>query len=50
MLEENWSEAVWGSHYPRLLALKREVDPKDLFIVYQGPNSEGWDKESVCKQ
>ncbi|KAK7448042.1 hypothetical protein VKT23_013799 [Stygiomarasmius scandens] len=49
ILLENWQEATWGSNYQRLLAIKKEIDPKDLFIVRQGVNSEGWDYESVCK-
>ncbi|KAI0698162.1 hypothetical protein BC835DRAFT_1405494 [Cytidiella melzeri] len=49
LLEEDWQEAQWGSNYARLLAIKKEVDPNDLFIVFHGVNSEGWDDESVCK-
>lgn len=49
LLFEGWAEATWGANYPRLLALKKEVDPNDLFIVRQGPNSEGWDLEGICK-
>jgi len=49
ILLENWQEATWGSNYQRLLAIKKEIDPENLFIVRQGVNSEGWDYESVCK-
>jgi hypothetical protein len=31
------------------LALKKEVDPNDLFIVHKGVNSEAWDDEVICK-
>ncbi|EPQ52429.1 FAD-binding domain-containing protein [Gloeophyllum trabeum ATCC 11539] len=50
MLEENWQAAYWGdAHYARLLAIKKEVDPRDLLIVKKGVNSEGWDDELLCK-
>ncbi|KAI0088618.1 hypothetical protein BDY19DRAFT_175233 [Irpex rosettiformis] len=49
LLEEDWQLAQWGTNYPRLLSIKKKIDPHDLFIVYHGVNSEGWDSESVCK-
>ncbi|KAJ7610291.1 hypothetical protein DFH06DRAFT_1346069 [Mycena polygramma] len=48
-LEVTWQDAYWGSHYPRLLALKKEIDPLDLLIVRKGVNSEPWDDEILCK-
>ncbi|KAF5350794.1 hypothetical protein D9758_010350 [Tetrapyrgos nigripes] len=48
-LEEEWQLAHWGTQYPRLLAIKKEIDPNDLLIVYHGVNSEDWDKEIICK-
>lgn len=48
-LEEDWQNAYWGDNYPRLSALKKEVDPDDLFIVQKGVNSEQWDENVVCK-
>ncbi|TFY79238.1 hypothetical protein EWM64_g4777 [Hericium alpestre] len=48
-LEPDWQGAYWGSHYPRLLAIKKAIDPHDLFIVFKGVNSEQWDEEVVCK-
>jgi hypothetical protein len=48
-MEQNWQQAQWGSNYARLLEIKKEIDPKDLFIVYHGVNSEDWDTESICK-
>lgn len=37
---ENWQEAQWGPKYPRLLAIKRKVDPGNLFRVHHGVGSE----------
>ncbi|KAF8958853.1 hypothetical protein BDZ97DRAFT_1906376 [Flammula alnicola] len=49
ILEPNWQTSYWGDHYPRLLAFKQALDPKDLLIVRQGVNSEAWDDEILCK-
>ena len=49
LLEPNWQTSYWGDHYPRLLAFKKNLDPKDLLIVLQGVNSEQWDPEILCK-
>jgi len=38
--EENWRQEFWGSNYERLLAVKREVDPTNLFHVHHGVGSE----------
>jgi len=37
---ENWQEAQWGLNYPRLLAIKKNVDPGNLFRVHHGVGSE----------
>jgi len=37
---ENWQEAQWGRHYPRLLNIKRKYDPQNLFRVHHGVGSE----------
>ena len=37
---ENWQEAQWGPNYPRLLAIKKRVDPGNLFRVHHGVGSE----------
>ncbi|PCH42460.1 FAD-binding domain-containing protein [Wolfiporia cocos MD-104 SS10] len=50
ILETNWQGAYWGAHYPRLLSIKKEIDPQDLLIVYKGVNSEEWDDEIICKR
>lgn len=31
VLEENWQESFFGSNYPRLLDIKRRVDPSRVF-------------------
>lgn len=40
--EPNWQQAFWGDNYPKLLELKREYDPTELFYVHHGVGSEGW--------
>lgn len=37
---EDWQQEFWGENYPRLLAIKREVDPENLFRVHHGVGSE----------
>lgn len=49
IFQPNFQETYWGNHYPRLRAFKEALDPKDLLIVRQGVNSEGWDDEILCK-
>lgn len=36
---EDWQEAQWGPNYPRLLAIKKQVDPGNLFRVHHGVGS-----------
>ena len=33
-LEQEWQAAFWGSHYPRLQAIKKAVDPGNLFTCH----------------
>ena len=40
--QNNWQQAFWGPHYPRLLAAKRRYDPDGLFVIHHGVGSEGW--------
>jgi len=40
--ETNWQQSFWGSNYPRLLAVKQQVDPDGLFFVHHGVGSERW--------
>ena len=37
-----WSRAFWGTHYPRLRAIKAKYDPDGLFFVHHGVGSEDW--------
>jgi len=34
-LEPEWRQAIWGDNYPRLLAIKKLVDPTQVFNCYQ---------------
>lgn len=40
--EENYHEVFWGSNYPRLLAIKKAVDPSDVFWCRACVGNEGW--------
>jgi hypothetical protein len=43
VLEPKWQESFFGSHYPRLAGIKKEVDPWGLFWVPTTPGSEAWE-------
>jgi hypothetical protein len=40
--QQHWQTAFWGSHYPRLAAIKRKYDPHGLFFAWHGVGSEEW--------
>ncbi|GAP89250.2 putative fad linked oxidase-like protein [Rosellinia necatrix] len=40
--EPDFQQSFWGAHYPRLLAIKRAVDPWDTFWAPTAVGSEGW--------
>ena len=40
--EPDYQEAFWGSNYPRLLSIKRKVDPLDVFWCQGCAGSERW--------
>ncbi|KAF2133474.1 FAD-binding domain-containing protein [Dothidotthia symphoricarpi CBS 119687] len=40
--EPDWQQSFWGKNYPKLLKIKQEYDPFDLFYVYHGVGSERW--------
>ena len=42
-LEPNFQRSFWGENYPRLLRVKREVDPWGLFWAGRTVGSEGWE-------
>lgn len=46
-LEPNFGQAFWGDKYPRLLELKKKLDPYDLFFATTGVGSENWKVESI---
>lgn len=39
----DWQDAFYGIHYPRLLQLKEEYDPKHVFYATTAVGSEGWE-------
>ncbi|KAJ6445442.1 FAD-binding, type 2 [Purpureocillium lavendulum] len=42
LFEKNWQRAFWGDNYPRLLRVKKAVDPSDVFWCKTCVGSEGW--------
>jgi FAD/FMN-containing dehydrogenase len=38
--QKDWKQAFWGSHYPRLLEIKRKYDPDHVFTVHHGVGSD----------
>jgi hypothetical protein len=40
VLEQSWQESLFGSNYPRLLAIKKKVDPSGVFSCRQCVGSE----------
>ncbi|KAK4677478.1 hypothetical protein QC764_405020 [Podospora pseudoanserina] len=43
--EPNWQQSFYGSHYPRLLQLKKKYDPTGLFYAHTAVGSEDWEVE-----
>jgi len=42
--EPNWQQAFWGTNYPRLLSIKKKVDPEDVFWCSPCVGNEGWEE------
>jgi FAD/FMN-containing dehydrogenase len=40
--EPDWQRSFWGENYARLLAIKKRVDPDNLFRVHHGIGSESY--------
>lgn len=47
--EENWQDAAWGPHYPRLLAIKNRYDPEGLFVGHHQVGSEVWSRDGFVR-
>ena len=48
--EANWQQTYWGSHYPRLLGIKRRYDADGLFTVRHGVGSEDWSEDGFTRK
>ena len=46
-LEPGWQDAFWGHHYPRLVDIKKSVDPWNLFWAPNTVGSEGWEVKTA---
>lgn len=50
--EKDWQRLFWGDNYDRLLRIKDEVDPEDVFWCTPCVGSEGWevlDNGRLCR-
>ena len=45
----NPQQTFFGSHYEKLLSIKKKYDPADLFVVAEGVGSEEWDASLNCR-
>ena len=48
--EPDWSNSFWGSNYPRLLQIKKQVDPAGLFVCHHCVGSEEWTEDGMCRK
>lgn len=48
--EPNWQQAFFGSHYDRLVQIKRDIDPDHLFICRNCIGSDEWDESLNCRK
>lgn len=49
--QTNYHEVFWGVNYPRLLSIKKAVDPYDLFWCRACVGNEGWQEvgDQLCQ-
>lgn len=49
--ETNYHEVFWGANYPRLLSIKKAVDPDDVFWCRACVGNEGWEEvgDQLCQ-
>ncbi|KAJ7621175.1 hypothetical protein FB45DRAFT_1062200 [Roridomyces roridus] len=48
LLVPDYTRANWGTHYERLLEIKRMYDPTNQLLVVQGVGATDWDDEQIC--
>lgn len=46
-MEAGWKQSFYGEHYDRLLAIKKQVDPDDVFWAATAVGSDAWAVDSV---
>ncbi|PVH96951.1 hypothetical protein DM02DRAFT_598423 [Periconia macrospinosa] len=46
-MEPNWQQSFFGDKYTRLLEIKKDRDPKNVFWAVNSVGSEGWAVQSV---
>ncbi|KAK5999244.1 VAO-type flavoprotein oxidase [Cladobotryum mycophilum] len=51
--EKNWQKVFWGANYERLLKIKRQIDPTDVFWCAPCVGNERWEVQQngqLCKK
>lgn len=43
--ERDWQRSYWGSHYEKLIAIKKKYDPDGLFFCRHGVGTEPWSED-----
>ena len=46
---KSWQQAYFGTHYPRLRAVKKKYDPEGLLFVHHGVGSEDWSADGFTR-
>jgi FAD/FMN-containing dehydrogenase len=47
--QRDWPASYWGPNYPRLLAIKKTLDPDGLFFVHHCVGSEEWSADGFTR-
>lgn len=47
--QRNWQAAFWGTHYSKLLDIKRQYDAQGLFFEHHGVASEDWSADGFTR-
>jgi hypothetical protein len=46
-IEPNFTQAFWGTNYPKALSIKKKYDPRDVFYAQNAVGSEFWEMSEM---